>query len=149
MSSSLKVSKIKQFVNGEWRYFLLDGNLLKAGIPTEPDDVVNKEYLDMRLSNVSNYLGTVETENDLYYLAQEGKTIKAGDYCRASSDFVLSNNIIAPVSYEDIHIGDLIIAKNNSIEGIDFNPDATNWDIIHTEEPYIFATEVDINEMFN
>ena len=90
--------------------------------------LATREWVEGVIAGKVDYLGTVASIADLAAAINNATDPTPGDYCRASAEFTLFN------STEAIHIGDILIYKNDGVFGANV-PAKENWDIIHTEDP--------------
>ena len=82
-----------------------------------PTAATVKTYVDNKITQGAEYLGTVSNTTTLYAL---DSSADEGDWCRATASFEYSS--------ETVHVGDILVCTTKAV-----SPAHAVWDVIHTE----------------
>jgi hypothetical protein len=114
--------------------FKIDGSLETTGsLVTQGKEVATREWVEGVVAGKIDYLGIFNSSADL--ISPIAMSATAGDYARCGTAFEIGKVTAAGMEYEQVHVGDLIVKH-----GTGSSNSASNWDIIHTEDPGNYVT---------
>lgn len=101
-----------------------DGQIIVPETPTADSHAASKKYVDSKITQGAEYLGTVSAATGADSPQAKFSTAGVGDWCRATASFEYWD--ASTGANTTVHVGDILINTNATAS-------ATTWDVIHTE----------------